>query len=435
MPDYSAATNDSGGRARLNITVNPTSNGASWSASVVDNNGSLGGYSDNDGSLTITLAGQTVVNDTGRNYDFGSGVYASPFFPRSYPGGSIGGLSAGTTYTVVGTFSGVGTGTVVGTASINSTFTTSSPPAPTTPTWAVNSGELRPNATRGVAYSSTVTAGPVTSYTNVSQSENTRGLSATANVISGTPTSVGTVEFTIRANNSTATNSRTFSVTIDPAIPSFTDTTLATAIRDASYSDAVVADDTSNTGYSSTVIIPGLTFNSDGTITGTPTTLGTYNFVVTATNAIGSTNANVSLTVARPVPDFEESEVLSSATWGVAYTDGVEATDATNYSVNSGTFPPGLTLNPSTGEITGVPTAVGSFTFVIRASNETGGVNTSSQTINVISPVRVNTVTGPTGSFVTGAVNVNTATGPTGSFVPGVVRIWNGTTWAPARLT
>jgi hypothetical protein len=32
-------------------------------------------------------------------------------------------------------------------------------------------------------------------------------------------------------------------------------------------------------------------------------------------------------------------------------------------------------------------------------------------------------------------VNVNTVTGPTGSFVPGAVSVWNGTTWVPARLT
>jgi hypothetical protein len=331
---------------------------------------------------------------------------------------------------------------LLGTASVDQVITVNLTPAPATPAWSATSGAIRPRATRGVAYQSTVTASPVTSYTNVSQSANTRGLSATANVISGTPTSVGTVEFTIRANNSTATNSRTFSVVIDPAIPLFTDTTLATAIRDAPYSDEVVAEDTSNTGYNSTIQlpgfeIPGLTFNSDGTITGTPTTLGTYDFIVIATNDIGSTSADVSLTVARPVPVFEEeedSEVSSPAIWGVSYTDGVLATDATNYAVDSGNFPTGLTLNALTGAITGTPTAVGSFTFVIRASNETGGVNTPSRTINVISPVRVNTATGPTASFVTGAVNVNTVTGPTGSFVPGAVSVWDGNTWVPAKL-
>ena len=327
---------------------------------------------------------------------------------------------------------------IIGSASVDQVINANlAPPPPPTPSW--QTGTTLPAATRGSAYSATVTASPVTSYSLVSQSGGTGTYTVTQSgsnaIISGTPSAVGTASVTVRANNSGSTADRTFTFTVNPAAPVFTDTTLATAIRDAAYSDAVEATETSNTGYSSAVSIPGLTFNSDGTITGTPTTLGTFPFTVTATNAIGSTNASVSLTVARPTPVYTDSTVSSPAIWGVSYTDGVEATDATNYAVNSGTFPPGLALNALTGAITGTPTAVGSFTFVIRASNETGGVNTPSRTINVISPVRVNTATGPTASFVTGAVNVNTVTGPTGSFVPGAVSVWNGTTWVPARLT
>jgi hypothetical protein len=445
MPTYEANTDDAFQRARLTIVVNPTTNGATWTANVKDNNTTRGGHG-LDASLVITFAAQQppAVNDTGKVYDFGGDINNPIVYPNAYfkstgkdYSGSIGGLASGTTYTVVGTFSGGGGGNLVGTASINSTFVTSSPPAPATPVWQTLAAFT---ATRGVAFSRTVTATPVTGYAAAPSgtSVDTRGLSLTGNVISGTPTTTGTVTFNIRASNSTSTIDKAFTITINPAIPSFTDTTFAPAIRDAVYNtgNEVAATDTANTGYSSAVSIPGLTFNSNGTLTGTPTTLGTYNFVVTATNSIGSTNANVSLTVARPVPVYTDSTVSSPATWGVSYTDGVEATDATNYEVVAGgNFPPGLALNAGTGAITGTPTALGSFTFQIRASNETGGVNTPSRTISVISPVRVNTVTGPTGSFVTGAVNVNTATGPTGSFVPGVVRIWNGTTWAPARLT
>jgi hypothetical protein len=330
-----------------------------------------------------------------------------------------------------------------GNASVDQVITANiTPPAPATPTW--STGTALTAATRGSAYSRTVVASPVTGYSIVTQS----GVPAStgtysinnSGVITGTPTATGTASVTVRANNSGSTADRTFTFTVNPATPVFTDTTLATAIRGVAYSDAVVATETPDIGYNSTIQIPGseipgLTFNSNGTITGTPTTLGTYNFTVSATNVTGVTTADVTLVVGRPIPVYTDSTVSSPATWGIAYTDAVAATDATNYAVNSGTFPPGLALNALTGAITGTPTAVGSFTFVIRASNETGGVNTPSRTINVISPVRVNTATGPTASFVTGAVNVNTVTGPTGSFVPGAVSVWNGTTWVPARLT
>ena len=325
----------------------------------------------------------------------------------------------------------------IGNASVDQVITADiTPPPPPTPSWQTGTGLGA--ATRGSAYSATVVASPSTSYSIVGQNFTTGTYSLTDNgssaVIFGTPTATGDASVTVRANNSGSTADRTFTFTVNPATPVFTDTTLATAIRGVAYSDAVVATETPNTGYSSTASIPGLTFNNNGTITGTPTTLGTYNFTVSATNVTGTRTANVTLVVGRPIPVYTDSTVSSPATWGISYTDAVAATDATNYAVNSGTFPPGLSLNPSTGAITGTPTAVGSFTFVIRASNETGGVNTPSRTINVISPVRVNTATGPTASFVTGAVNVNTVTGPTGSFVPGAVSVWNGTTWVPARL-
>jgi hypothetical protein len=333
------------------------------------------------------------------------------------------------------------TSNLLGTANVSQVITANlTPPPPPTPSW--QTGTALPAATRGTAYSSTVTASPVTSYSLVSQSGGTGTYTVTQSgsnaIISGTPTATGTASVIVRANNSGSTADRTFTFTVNPATPVFTDTTLATAIRDVAYSDAVVATETPNTGYSSTASIPGLTFNSNGTITGTPTTLGTYNFTVSATNVTGTRTANVTLVVGRPIPVYTDSTVSSPAIWRLPYTDGVAATDATNYAINSGNFPPGLSLNASTGAITSGPTgptAVGSFTFVIRASNETGGVNTPSRTIDVISPVRVNTATGPTASFVTGAVNVNTATGPTGSFVPGAVSVWDGNTWVPARLT
>jgi large repetitive protein len=386
----------------------------------------------NTANFSFTLNGgfQMAANYT---YDFRTGGTE-----RTVGSGTISGLPLATNM-AIGGFNNPDNSSI-GQATASGSFVTAGTPTPTTPTW--STGTALTAATRGTAYSRTVVASPVTGYSIVTQSGGTGTYSINnSGVITGTPSAIGTASVTVRATNSGSTADRTFTFTVNPAVPVFTDTTFATAIRGEVYNtgNEVVATETQNTGYSSTVSIPGLTFNSNGTLTGTPTTLGTYNFTVTATNITGSTNANVSLIVGRPIPVYTDSTVSSPATWGVSYTDAVEATDATNYAVVAGgDFPPGLTLNAGTGAITSGPsgpTALGSFTFQIRASNETGGVNTPSRTINVISPVRVASVTGPTGSFVTGAVNVNTATGPTGSFVPGVVRIWNGTTWAPARLT
>jgi hypothetical protein len=82
------------------------------------------------------------------------------------------------------------------------------------PTWSTTSP--LPTATVGTAYSTTVTASPVTSYSLVSSSGQTGGLTVSGNTISGTPTTAGVATFTIRANNSGLIADRTFEVPINP---------------------------------------------------------------------------------------------------------------------------------------------------------------------------------------------------------------------------
>lgn len=67
---------------------------------------------------------------------------------------------------------------------------------------------------------------------------------------------------------------------------------------------------------------------------------------------------------------------LPPGTLGAAYSQTITATGSAalpyTYSVSSGTLPPGLTLNPATGAITGSPSAIGTFNFTIRATDTNG---------------------------------------------------------------
>jgi len=68
---------------------------------------------------------------------------------------------------------------------------------------------------------------------------------------------------------------------------------------------------------------------------------------------------------------------LPAATVGQSYKCGADITASGGkapytYAVSAGSLPPGLSLNPSTGAITGTPTAGGTFTFTVTATDSAG---------------------------------------------------------------
>jgi hypothetical protein len=99
---------------------------------------------------------------------------------------------------------------VIGTATDSSSHTPAFI-APPRPVWSTAAALTAGKA--GRALSRTVTASPVTSYSLVTSS-NTLGLTRSSNVISGTPTGIGTASFTIRANNYSSFRDRTFTIAI-----------------------------------------------------------------------------------------------------------------------------------------------------------------------------------------------------------------------------
>jgi hypothetical protein len=183
-----------------------------------------------------------------------------------------------------------------------------------------------------------------------------------------------------------------------------------------------------NTG--SDTQVPGAFFPITGrTFTGTTGGLAagsTYNINATfsAGTLVGTATVSFNFTTSAPPispPVFSDATVVSSASIGIAYSDGVAASNSPSYSVVSGALPTGLNLNSGTGAITGTPTTNGTFTFVIRASNAGGSVDTGTLTITVVSAARVWNGT----AFVPGLANVWNGT----AFVSGILKVWDGSNW------
>jgi hypothetical protein len=169
---------------------------------------------------------------------------------------------------------------------------------------------------------------------------------------------------------------------------------------------------------------PGITLSAAGLLSGTPTSINTYNFTVTATDAAGCTSVHAyALQVVCPTITLAPV-TLPVAQKGVPYNATVVASPpgTYTYAVTSGSLPAGLNLNASTGAITGTPTVDGSFSFTITATDAAGctgfraytmaAYSTSFYDDNKRSQFCVNTATGAyQWSILKGPGSVNTYTG------------------------
>lgn len=123
---------------------------------------------------------------------------------------------------------------------------------------------------------------------------------------------------------------------------------------------------------------PGLSLDRDtGVISGIPASAGTFNFTLALANAAGVQLSAQSITVAAVGVVPVITGTPPAATVGVPYTftPGVGPATVTrpiHFEVAGGDLPPGLNLNSATGEIQGVPSSVGNFSFRLRAINVAG---------------------------------------------------------------
>jgi uncharacterized repeat protein (TIGR02543 family) len=144
---------------------------------------------------------------------------------------------------------------------------------------------------------------------------------------------------------------------------------------------------------------PGLVLTDDGHITGIPTAVGEYDFVVRAENAAGSDEKGFTVTVIelqKPVITTTELEAGRIDENYFVYVVA-EGYNITAWGVVSGSLPPGLRLNPGSNSayIYGRPTEFGIYTFSLRATNTVGN-DTKTFTITVIAPPVITTAALPT---------------------------------------
>ncbi|MBV9100330.1 MAG: putative Ig domain-containing protein [Candidatus Dormibacteraeota bacterium] len=137
--------------------------------------------------------------------------------------------------------------------------------------------------------------------------------------------------------------------------------------------------------YSASSLPTGLSINSSsGLISGTPTTAATWSVTVTAadtTGASGSTsftwtvNPAVSNTVTVTNPGNQSSTVGTAVSLQIHASDSAGGQTLT-YSASG--LPAGLSINSSSGLISGTPTTIGTSSVTVSASDTTGASGSAS---------------------------------------------------------
>lgn len=320
-----------------------------------------------------------------------------------------GDLPAGLTLnTSTGTLSGTPTraGTFRFTLGAAAQYSSASKTFTLTVNLAITTESALPNATAGTQYSQTLSATGAAAITwTRTDGALPAGLTLSGNgTISGTPTTAGTSDFTVRADagdNITAT--KAFRLTVDPAAAiSITTTSLPSGKAGTSYNATLTAGVSDVTWSVSSGNLPsGLTLNSStGAITGTPTTAGTSTFTIRADRGASSGTRSLTITIAPADPAISiTTSTLPSGTVGRTYTAQLASSVSNaSWSVSSGNLPSGLTLS-STGTISGTPTSSGTFSFTVRASS-----GTSSATKLLTITIEPATLTITTSSLPSGIV-------------------------------
>ena len=220
-----------------------------------------------------------------------------------------GNLPTGLTLSTAGLISGTSTATgtsnftVKATNSVGSDTKALSITINTTAVAPVITTTTLPNGTTGTAYSAPISATGTAPITwSLTSGSLPVGLTLSgAGVISGTPTTTGTFNFTVKAENSAGSDTKALSITIITATipPVITTITLSSGLIGTSYSEQLTATGTAPITWSlaSGSLPTGLTLYGSGAISGTPTTAGTFNFTVQASNSAGSDTKVLSIYV------------------------------------------------------------------------------------------------------------------------------------------
>ena len=301
--------------------------------------------------------------------------------PQGLSVDAVGGLISGTVETsgtygmLLGAYNGAGSGIAHLTLAVTDIPVGGGPPP------AVTTGTVSGTVGQSFSYNIVASYSP-TSYTAGAFPAGL-SLNTSTGLISGNVDGTPGVYFTvIGASNANGTSTQPLKIVISGSTPQITSPLIANGMCGLEFVYAIKANN-NPVGFGCGALPAGLHFDPvagaiSGSISNAATT-GTFPVVVSATDANGnvaSGTLNIVISAAQPVIT---SATSSTAMVGVLYAFPVDAANGpATYSASN--LPPGLELNPNTGDIMGIPTTPGVYSgslYAVASGQTSSGTGAS----------------------------------------------------------
>jgi hypothetical protein len=218
-------------------------------------------------------------------------------------------------------------------------------------------------------------------------------LNPATGALTGTATTAGTSTFTVQAADPVLTDNfhqKEFTVIVRASV-AITTTTCTDGTASLVYSQALAVSGGSGTStwsIASGSLPAGLSINTGtGAISGTPSATGTSSFTVRAADTESPLNTDdqaLSITVAAHVTI--QTANLPSIGANRSYSQTLSATAGSGtytWSISSGSLPQDLSLNTSSGAITGYAARPGTYSFTVRCEDSSNALNYDTRALSI----------------------------------------------------